>query len=299
MRCLNIHSKQLSALTFCAASVPSVMLLANYGWLWGTAAAAVSVALVLLVQSRPPICSKVFKSLLLVWNLLALGAGANLLCSIFPHGNDLTGLLLLLAATYAASRERNVLLRIGAVCLFLHIILYSMLLGFSLPDLTGENFAAAAPSSFLALSASLTPMLAALLRKEEEKVQPWSLVAFLALTLLAALVTAGSRDFYTAMMSVSLFGVMERLEPLVSVVLTAGGFCLMGMICSLNKSVLEDLHPQRKNFAPVLNFIVGAVGIYLSRYLGGAFYAVGTAIFWGALPTLAQSLENSKNFKKN
>lgn len=293
-----MRTKQLSALTFCAATVPAIMILPQAGWLWAGLAATGS-AVALCFAQRHSYSAPVLRKAMFAWNLLVLGAATRLLCNAFANGSALLGLLLLLLASYAAAKGRNVLLRVGGVCMFLLIIVYSVLLGFSLPELPSGQLA---PKTELltwsVLPAALTPLLALQLRKENETVHPFWLLGFVVFTVLTALVS-GKFDFYSAMKSVSVMDVMQRLEPLVSVALTIGGFCLLGTICAANETLIAQLYPQKKNFAMPLNFIIGGVGLWLSSLLGSTFFAVGTAIFWGGLPLLAQLLEKSKKFKKN
>lgn len=277
---MNVYSKQRSALAFCAFSVPSVMLLANAGWLWAGATVILVAVLCSFAGKRS------FHKIMLLWNFIALGATTDLLCGAYEQGNELIGLLLLLLASYAASRQ--VMLRSGAVAAFFLIILYCMLLGFSLPSVT--QFKPQADVRWYLLAGALTPMLFI-----DEGVPKWSLVAFVLLTILSALVSAGSNDFLSAMESVSIFNVMQRLEPLASVAMTVGGFCLLGSICDVNRRLLGS---AEKYSAPI-NFVLGALGIWLSRIIGAPLMAVGTAIFWGLLPFLPQSLEIQKKFEKN
>lgn len=63
---------------------------------------------------------------------------------------------------------------------------------------------------------------------------------------------AGEEAFavYTMAKSVSVFGVMERLEPVVSAALTAGGFCLLSVLCLANaktaRATVEKAHRHRQ-----------------------------------------------------
>lgn len=294
---MTTDSKQLSALTFCACTIPAILLLPQLGWFWTAVVCAVVGIVFAFAKKGQP--TRAVMSATLVWNLIALGAGADLICRAFPDGTLLIGLLLLLLAAFAADKGSHILLRVGASVVFLLIILYGMLLGFSLPNLEKSQLALTRPKHWQAAAGAFTPMLCLFLRKDGEKSGIVFPVAAAALAVLAAMVTAGQSDFYTAMKSVSVLGAMERLEPLVSVALTVGGFCLLGMICTINGKIISDLFPRRKNLSMPFNFFVGGACIWLSRLLGGTILAIGTSIFWGLLPILPQSLENQKKFEKN
>lgn len=294
---MKTESKQLAALTFCASTVPSILILPHAGWLWAGIAAVFSVLFALFAQTRPGIKNRYLLLLLLLWNLIALGAVSDILCAAFPNGGVLLGLLLLLLAAYAADRGVYVILRVGAVAVFAVIILYGMLLGFSLPGLEVKQLVPRKDIAWTLLPAAMTPMLSILLDKEAAKANKLWLYGIVVLTILAALVSSGRQDFYTAMKSVSVLGAMERLEPLVSVALTIGGFCLLGLICAVNGKLLSEIF-QKRTLALPTNFFVGGACIWISSLLSGSILAIGTAIFWGLLPILPQPLEKQKKFEK-
>ena len=276
--------KQYCALQFTVLSVPAILLLPQVGWLWSSAAVVIALLLVRFAQVG---------AFTLPWNFLALGASADLLCEAFPNSNILIGLLLLLLAAYAASKGREIVLRVAAIVFFLHIILYGLLLGFSLPN---AEISFAAPQKPFALLSVLAVVPCAMLAPEKKS--GWKVVGAIAVFIvLTSLV--GKGDFYAAMKSVSILGAMERLEPLVSVSVTMGGFCLLSMLCCVNEKLISQKFPEQKKWTGYLNFLLGSACIWLSRLLGTTTLAIGTAIFWGLIPLLAQSLGNSKKFEKN
>lgn len=293
---MSVRSKQHSALIFSAATVPVILVLPKAGWLWAGAATAIVSILLYIAQKRERNTGQILLAALLVWNLIALGAASDLLCAAFEQGNELIGLLLLLLAAYAASKGECTILRVGAVVAFALIILYGALLGFSLPELQKSQLKPEQMPKWTLLASAFVPMLS--LHSVGKTSGVWQ-VGVIAIATLAALVSAGSRDFYTAMKSVSILGAMERLEPIVSVALTLGGFCLLGMICNVNETIMQKIFPKAKAFTMPINFLLGGAGIWLSRLVGGTILAIGTAIFWGLLPFLPQSLEKEKKFEKN
>lgn len=289
---MTTRDKQLLALTFCASSVASAWVLPSVGWIWAGLASLVGVGLAVAALWRPILTAKWLLLPLLVWNFLMIGAATNLLATAFPDGNEATGLILLLVAAYAAGRGEQTVLRVGAAAVFLLTILYSILVGFSLPSV---DFSAevATPQTWPILAAALSPMLLAFLRRRDTKAGGWILaIPFLAA--LCALVTGGNGDFYTAMKSVSIFGVMERLEPLASVAVCIGGFCLLAQICAVNVKIMG-----KKSVTAAMHFFLGGACVWVSRLLPDWFLAIGTAIFWGLLPFLPQGIENSKKSKNN
>lgn len=307
------RARQLSALSLCAFTVPAIAVLPRGGWVSGGLAALVTAAVLLLGRggdltdraARTAI-GRAALWLLFAWNLVALGAGARLLCGVFPEGNVLVGLLLLLLSAYAASRGR--VARVGAICFFFLIILYSILFGFSLPELNAAWLAPQAPNWRL-LPAALVPTCALWLDdgKKSRGMGGW-LLGGTVVALLAGLTTAGSLSpavaaretlpFYEAAKSVRILGAMERLEPLVSAALTAGGFCMLGLICAVNERLVSVLAPRGKKSAGWINFFCGGVLLWGSGLLPATASAVCTAIFWGVLPVLVQLVVKIKKSEK-
>ena len=303
---MTTESKQLAALTFCAATVPSILVLPRAGWLWAGLAVLLAGSLFLLARPLGPLPEQPGKATkwllfpLLLWNFAALGATAKVLCGAFPNAGPLIGLLLLLLAAYAAGNGTHIVLRTGAVILFLLLLIYGTLMAFSLPHLEPSRLTPVLWTDWRLLPSCLVPMLTLLL-PGEKKGKGWIfwLGGSALLAALAALVTAGlgAPDFYTASKSVSVLSAMERLEPLVSVALTLGGFCLLGLICCVNEKI--SALSGAKKAAAFPNFFLGALFFFLSDEVPSGWLAVGTAIFWGFWPFLLLSVEYSKKLKKN
>ena len=302
---MSTESRQLAALTFCAATVPSILILPRAGWLWAGLAAFGAGGLFLLARPlgtlgpEPGKAAKILLIPLLLWNLLALGSASGVLCGAFPGAGSLIGLLLLLLVAYAAGNGLHIVLRTGSVIFFLLLLIYGTLMAFSLPDLELSRLAPALRADWRLLPSALAPMLTLLL-PGDKKGRGWALWLGGSglLALLAALVTAGmgAEDFYTASESVSVLSAMERLEPLVSAALTMGGFCLLGLICSVNEKIFV-LSGVRK-YGGLLNFLLSAALFLPAGKLPSSLLATGTAIFWGFWPILLLSVENSKKLKK-
>lgn len=294
--------RQLCALTFCAFTVPAIVVLPRAGWLFGGLAVIGVAGLLLWLRPR---CSglaqnaaetpfgKVALALTTLWNFLMLGAGARLLCGAFPRGNALIGLLLLLLAAYAASRGVEVLVRVGAICFFFLTALYAVLFAFSLPDMKTEWLAPQGKADWRLLSAALLPVCAVWLADGKKKIGLW-LAGGLAFALLAGVVTAGSVSpqfaaqemfpFYSAAKSVRVLGAMERLEPLVSAAVTAGGFCMLGLLCAVNARLCAALAPRAERSMGMTNFLCGGALLWGSSAMPATILAAGTAIFWGIIP---------------
>ena len=280
--------RQYAALGFCAFTVPAILFLPQCGWVWATGAALATALVCAGGPVSPPKGGT--STLLLLWNWLMLGYFASKLS--LQAQSDLPGLLLLLLAAYAA--QCKTLPRVAAVLSFFLVAMYGALLVFALPELRTTALAPKLQGDWCLLPFALAPTAVCYLCKERGKAAPW-LVGGILLAGLAAVVTQGLRatDFYTAAKSVTVLGVMERLEPLVLSALTAGGFCLMGLLCTVNGELSEG------HATAILNVLGGAAGYLLLPCLPPWLIATGTAIFWGLLPFCLQLVEILKKFKKS
>ena len=317
--------RQLWALSFCAFTVPAVLLLPRVGWLWAGLASLVC-ALVLLALFRlsasgetgiPQVASKsILGRYLLVasflWNLLMLGAASRQLCAAYPGGGILIGGILLLLASWGSSKGAATVSRVGGITFFFLLIIYSIVLIFAIPGVKPNWLAPVREVEWIRLPAVLCPALVFYLtgRGRPSSGRPWLWLAGGVLLVLASGAICAGRlspevtgadpfPFYTMTQGISLLGVMERFEPLVSAAVSAGGFCLLSLLCLANQTMVEKLRPTAKKLVPPVNFFAGFGAIWLSGLLSGGFLAVGTAIFWGLFPLLLLSLANRKKVEKN
>lgn len=315
------NARQFYALGFAAFTVPAILLLPRTGWLWATVSAAASAAVLAILIFLRRRCGKGLVRLAaatpagqialvaaLLWNLLLLGRIAAYLCRAYPSGDafPLVGLLLLLLAVWAAQKGGGAVIRTGAIVFFFLIGFYLLILGFSLPDLRPAWLKPDLRPDWAVLPAALTPVSVLYLWEgggKERRPALWLLGGVL-LALLAALVTAGTVSpavarreafpFYTAAKSVKLFGAMERLEPLVSAALTAGGFCLLGTLCAANGKILSVFFPQPDKFSALANFLIGGACLWVSNVVSEGIFALGMGIFWGILPLVTLLLGSRK-----
>ncbi len=199
-------------------------------------------------------------------------------------------------AAYAAGKGVSAVVRAGAICFFFFVALYALLFGFSLPQMRAAWVKPVLRPAWTLLPAALAPAGALALTghcRERGRISGW-LPGGMGLAVLAALVTAGCVSpevagaepfaFYTMSKSISLFGAMERFEALVSAALTAGGFCLLALVCLVNAEIAKTLRQGAGKAVPAANFLLGGAAIFLGSGIPAAVMAVGTAIFWGALP---------------
>lgn len=317
-----MRDRQLCAVTLAAASVPALLYLPRLGWVWATArcgdlrAAAWPLRAALRAgradgghpggirpggksraRARPP------------RRRAAAGRCSAALCAIYPEsrGGPLTGLLLLLAAAYAAERGEETVLRSGAILFFFLTAVEAVILGFSAVQVRAAWLA---PQTgrvpFAAMTAALSPMAVLYVRGRARRTGGW-LAAGVGLCAAAALCAAGTLSprvageeafaVYTMAKSVSVFGVMERLEPVVSAALTAGGFCLLSVLCLANAKTARAIGWKKRS--GIGNFLLGCTGYLAGTVLPEGVQAVAAAICWGMVPLVTLWVASVKKLQKN
>jgi len=247
----------------------------------------------------------------LLWMVALLSWTADLANGAFPmvQGYPVLGWTILATAAWGSRKGVGACARCaGVLCLFL-AGLYGVIAGFALPDV---KLAYLKPEgSWLdglqALGLFLLPSAVWYLPCASGKRKPaWqmALVIPLASALLAA-VTIGvlsptlAREMpsalYVLAQSVSVFGVVERIEPLLSAAITMGVFCLASiMVCACVR--LWGKLPMRK-YSGIASCV--AAGI-LMKWIGNInliIIAAGNVIFGVILPLVA--LRIGKRRKKN
>ena len=248
-------------------------------------------------------------ALVLLGGALLLGGAARALCAIYPEsrGGPLTGLLLLLAAAYAAERGEETVLRSGAILFFFLTAVEVVILGFSAVQVRAAWLA---PQTgrvpFAAMTAALSPMAVLYVRGRARRTGGW-LAAGVGLCAAAALCAAGTLSprvageeafaVYTMAKSVSVFGVMERLEPVVSAALTAGGFCLLSVLCLANAKTARAIGWKRRT--GIGNFLLGCTGYLAGTVLPEGVQALAAAICWGMVPLVTLWVASVKKLQKN
>ena len=318
--------RQAAALDFTAATVPAFRLCVGGGWL--PALAGGCGAALLLTLLRPRLGRRSLaaaaerglpgKAILLVLTAalggLVLWTGA-LSGGAFPEtaGSGLAAALLLLTAWSAVRRGPERSARCAAVLLPLLVLLYGVVLAFSLPGLEPARLRPQwdMKEALGCCGALLLPGAGLCLRREGtgRSPAPWCGAAAAAA---AALVTggvlgareaAGPAAFLTLAGSLSLRGTMLRFEALISGAMLISAFCLACLLLAAIRSLLEALagpRPGAKLFdaaGPILGALCFVRLPGLGEICGIAAICSGL-IAWFLLP-VASSQETSgvlKNF---
>lgn len=232
------------------------------GWIWvlagGLPVAAYyiymdrklpSVGLAALLSKRFGVIGRALAVLTLIWTVLAMGWAANLADGAFPmvNGFPVLGWTVLALAAWGSWKGSAACARCaGVLCLFL-VFLYGMVTVFAAPDVQWENLRPVGSWQGAVCTAGLFLLPASVwygpcTRSRKRAAWEMGLLLPLVAAVLAG-VTAGvltpvlaaslPSPLYTLAQSVSLFGVVERIEPLLSAAMVMGVFCLLsGMACA-------------------------------------------------------------------
>ncbi len=315
-----IGDRQRWAWLTAGLSAVAAVMTAGLHWLWVLLGglAVILYYMYLQRQLRPVGLAAVLRNrlglwacvLTFLWTVAVMGRVAVLADTAFPNVDDFPSLgwvLLALAAWGSRKGSAPCARCCGILCLLLGG-LYAVILGFSLPQVQLKNLTVTGnPSESLwALGAFLLPTAVwyAPCRKGQLPRGLWLLLPVLAAGVSA--VTAGvlspelARElplpFYTLTQWVSIFGVVERIEPLLSAALTMGVFSLLSALaCScgaLTKAAgLGDLGgPVSCLLAAGVMFFAGGMTLPI--------LTVGGAVVWLLLPAAAVLSDSRKRAYK-
>lgn len=295
----NTREKQLGALGFCAFSVPAILFLPQTGW--ETTLLVMSGSLLVVTCGRPVSGSllgrggKLLTLPLFLWNIGIMGKLASGLASLYGANSPLPGLLLLLLAGYGA--KKKVIPVVSAVLVFFIAGIYGILYLFAIPDISVEELIPEKEGALWGTAYGFLPLLLLYLYQgKERKSRCFWMTGALILAVGAAVITEGLKapDFYTGAKSVNLFGAMERLEPFVAAAVTAGEFCLFGMLIRVNETLWTGWGKEEKKY-PLEGILVAAGA--LSVLIPGEnerIWALGTTLCWGLVPIMTQLVVHEK-----
>ena len=287
------------------------------GWLW-VLAGGLAVCLYYIYMEKifpqkglAAVMPKVPAALTLMWTVTAMAWSANLADSAFPmvEGFPFLGWTMLALAAWGSWKGPASCARCaGVLCLFL-FVLYGAVIAFAAPDMQMEYLKPAGNwmDGLLAIGLTLLPAAVWYLPCGKSRKKPAWLVGLLlpvAAAVLAA-VTAGvlspllaaslPSPLYTLTQSVSLFGVVERIEPLLSAAMTMGVFCLLSAMACACRALTDRLHPWK--WGGVAACVVAAAAMGAVGKLPLEAVSVGGLIVWVLFP-VAFCGKNEKNIKK-
>ena len=192
---------------------------------------------------------RVLAVLTLIWMVLLMAWAANLADGAFPmvNGYPVLGWSVLALAAWGSWKGAGACARCaGVLCLFL-LALYGVVIVFAVPDVQLDYLLPKGSwqDGFLTVGLFLLPAAVWYVPcTRSKKKAAWQMALLLpAFAGILTAVTSGvlsptlarsqPSPLYSLAQSVSLFGVVERIEPLLSAAMTMGAFCLVSaMACA-------------------------------------------------------------------
>ena len=314
----SISGRQAGAWGFCAASVPAVLTCAGLGWGWVLLGCAIAAGYYVLTQELaggavylPELTVRAFgkaagRVVLAiggVFTLLAAAQTAGRAGIAFPDGTaELAGGVIVLLGTLAGEKDAK---QAAKVCGVLFLVLAGLYTIIILAAAKNVQLRWMEPWGGARQTLEVVPPLLVLTclrflpgRKAAVKsgwlgllaVCPAAFAALTAGCLSPRLTQQLTFPFYTVSQSLSVLGVMERLEPVVSAALLLGFFALESLLLEATREQIERAAPiiAGKRWARVALGIVVFGLSFVTDGIPAEAWALGAAVCWGIAPLLTQ-----------
>lgn len=309
----HIGERQRRVWLVSGASAVAAAKLCGLNWLWVLAGGLLAGLYYLYIEARLGtdgiaaqivdafgFAGKVLSVFFLFWLILVMGWCAALADSAFPMVDGFPGLgwvLLALAAWGCRKGPRACAGCSGILGLFL-LVLYGVVAVFAVPNVeiaclmpTADWEEAVAALGLLLLPAGVW-CVPARPQKAGGKVL-FLLMAVVAAALAAVtagvltpeLAAASAVPIYDLAQSVSVFGVVERIEPLLSAAMTMGIFCLLAGLASACQALGDQIGPWQ--WSGSLCCLAAAGTMYLAKGFPGELLIGGNLVFFLLLPLVA------------
>lgn len=305
-----VQRRQLGALVLCALSVPAILLFPSLHpaiLVAGALLAAVlwySLSDSAFSDAGSGTAAGILGAAAAAFFLLCLGFVVKITGMSYPtaRSSGAFGWILLALAVYSTRDSLAPLLRIGAICFLFLTVIFLVIGAFGIRDVT-ELYPAnilGDRKNYLDAVWLLCPL--ALFWSENrlprEKTGGWRWGAA-ALCVLPGLLTwlylspavavKEPFGFYTMTKSIRVFGIMQRFEPILSAALTAGCFCLMGILAHSIGNICKQIIPKLKNKLrlPAVFALSGAASL-LDTWILRMLLVILGVLFWVITPLCTQ-----------
>ncbi len=233
-----------------------------------------------------------------LWTIVMMAWAAGLASGAFPEsgGSPVLGWILLALAAWGSWKGAGASARCAGVLCLILIGLYGAVLLFAVPDIRLENVwpEGTWQDGLNALGLFLLPAAVWYVPCTRSRKGPaWPMALVLPLSAAAlAVVTAGvlsptlaralPSPLYTLAQSVSLFGVVERIEPLLSVAMTMGVFCLLASMACACSHLWDQIYPWK--WSGAASCVVAGAIMLVEKRMNLSFLALGNILFWVLIP---------------
>ena len=108
-----------------------------------------------------------------------------------------------------------------------------------------------------------------------------------------------ANPFWLMSRSISVLGVMERFEALISALLALGFCCLLALLLLAGRKALRGARPSTSvSLAVWLTAGVSGALLWVAPRVPNSFYLYGDLLFWGLLPILTLGIVSVKKSEK-
>lgn len=291
----------------------TAICLCGCGWVWVLAGAALVTVYDLLLDRLLPECGlaaalcagsgwcgRICSALVYLWLVVELAWVGALADLAFPmtDGFPELGIVLLAVTAWGIRKGTAACARCGGVLCMAVLVLYGAVAVFALPDCRLEYCAPKGELRELGkvMGLCLIPTALWLLPRKKEgrgKACPFAPLIPLGAGALALvcvgvlspeLAAAEPVALYTLAQSISLFGVMERMEPLLSAAMTMSLLALLSILAAAARTAAEQIIPRRWTGAAAC--VLAMPAMLLIRNAPWELLAAGNGILWLTLPLL-------------
>lgn len=308
-----IGERQRWAWIAAALSSVAAICLSRYSWPWVALGCVLVTGYYLYMDRRVPseglavwsekhmgIPGKLLLGVMLVWNVAAMAWAASLADAAFPmvDGFPVLSWVLLAVAAWGSVKGIGACARCSGVLCLLLLGLYGAVIVFAVPDIKWENLQVIGKPEDTIWCAGLFLPVAGIWYlpcQATRKTPAWGMgILIPAFSVMLSVITAGvlspalaaSRTvpFYDVAQSVSLFGVIERIEPLLSAAMTMGLFALLSIQVSVCQALAEAFKPWR--YYGVLCCVVAGALLTIGRIMTVEILTAGGWLVWFGIPVI-------------
>ena len=314
----SISGRQAGAWGFCAVSVPAVLTCAGLGWGWVLLGCAIAVGYYVLTQELAggavylpeftvrafgKAAGRVVLAIGGVFTLLAAAQTARRAGNAFPDGTaELAGGVIVLLGTLAGEKGAKQAAKVCGVLFLVLAGLYTIIIPAAAKNVQlrwmepwggARQTLEVVPPLLVLTCLRFLPGRKAAVKSGWLGLLAVCPAAFAALTagcLSPRLTQQLTFPFYTVSQSLSVLGVMERLEPVVSAALLLGFFALESLLLEATREQIERAAPiiAGKRWARVALGIVVFGLSFVTDGIPAEAWALGAAVCWGIAPLLTQ-----------
>ena len=294
----------------------------GYGWIWVLLGGLFTAVYDLVMdrslreQSLASILRRNFgwsrnilAGLILLWTILVMGWTANLADQAFSQVDGFPGLgwVLLALAAWGCRKGAAACARCSGVLCLILIALYGVIVVFAAPDVRVAYLVPTADWDQGIWTVGLLLLPAGVWYipcNHRPKGPAWPMACVLPLFAAAlAAVTVGvlspelaaSREvpLYDLAQSVSLFGVVERIEPLLSAAMTMGIFALLSIMACSAQALADVIRPWLWN--GVGSCVLAGAAMFLAKDFPAELIAIGAVVFCMLIPLLLVTLSEKRD----